>query len=260
MSQYKTGAVSVTNGSQVVTGTGTLWLSNVSPGDGFTVAGTGVPYTVGSVDSDTQITLNANYAGPSGSGLAYAIWRDFTAQNNLPEMSQGDIETATTFTRAMRLIDGSLADIQGDYYKSDNILGTASQSGGIPTGAIIERGSNANGEYTKFADGTLECSAILQIDYDTANRMRVDWTYPAAFADIPRWTANLVGYGANGTVNFSFTNRTFVNTIGELTVSCPSGTASGNSLSLTVYRPSGSADFASGDKANVSVIVKGRWF
>lgn len=194
MSQYKTGTVSATNGSQVVTGTGTLWLSNVSPGDGFTVAGTGVPYTVGSVDSNEQMTLNANYAGPSGSGLAYAIWRDFTAQNNLPEMSQGDIETATTFTRAMRLIDGSLADIQGDYYKSDNILGTASQSGGIPTGAIIERGSNANGEYTKFADGTMICkvdfgiSTVVDSTYILQGiniyRHREAWTFPAAFSPL----------------------------------------------------------------------------
>ena len=37
------------------------------------------------------------------------------------------------------------------------ILGTVSQSGGVPTGAVIERGSNANGEYVKFADGTMIC-------------------------------------------------------------------------------------------------------
>ena len=35
------------------------------------------------------------------------------------------------------------------------ILGTVSQVGGVPTGAIIESGNNANGEYVKFADGTM---------------------------------------------------------------------------------------------------------
>lgn len=39
-------------------------------------------------------------------------------------------------------------------YSSKNIVGTVSQSEGLPTGAIIERGGNANGEYIKFADGT----------------------------------------------------------------------------------------------------------
>ncbi|MBD8090994.1 hypothetical protein IFT48_13410 [Pseudomonas fluorescens] len=37
------------------------------------------------------------------------------------------------------------------------LVGTVAQSGGVPTGAIIERGSNANGQFTKYADGTLIC-------------------------------------------------------------------------------------------------------
>lgn len=41
-------------------------------------------------------------------------------------------------------------------YRQNNIIGTVSGTG-VPTGAIIERGSNANGEFTKFADGTLVC-------------------------------------------------------------------------------------------------------
>lgn len=42
-------------------------------------------------------------------------------------------------------------------YRRDNVLGVVSASGEVPTGAIIERGSSANGEYTKYADGTLIC-------------------------------------------------------------------------------------------------------
>ncbi|MHC8299630.1 phage tail protein [Pseudomonas sp. ZS1P83] len=37
-------------------------------------------------------------------------------------------------------------------------VGTVSQSGGLPTGAIIETGSNANGAWTKWADGTMICT------------------------------------------------------------------------------------------------------
>lgn len=39
-----------------------------------------------------------------------------------------------------------------------DIVGTVSQSGGVPTGAIVERGSNANGEYVRWADGTQICT------------------------------------------------------------------------------------------------------
>jgi hypothetical protein len=38
------------------------------------------------------------------------------------------------------------------------ILGTVSQSGGVPTGALMEYGFNANGEYWKFASGLMLCA------------------------------------------------------------------------------------------------------
>src|SRR5690554_6043749 len=113
MSQYKTGTVAATNGSEIVTGTGTAWASNLQPGDGFTIASTGVAYDVAQVVSDTELKLSAPYAGATGSGLAYAAWRDFTAPDGIPEMSQGDIETATIFTRAMRKIQQRFA-LSGD--------------------------------------------------------------------------------------------------------------------------------------------------
>lgn len=113
MAQYKTGTVAVTNGSATVTGSGTAWASNLQPGDGFTVASTGVAYDVAQVVSDTELKLSAPYSGAAGSGLAYSAWRDFTAPYNIPEMSQGDIETATVFTRAMRKINEALLLTKG---------------------------------------------------------------------------------------------------------------------------------------------------
>lgn len=43
------------------------------------------------------------------------------------------------------------------FYKKSNVLGPVGQSAGVPTGAVIERGSNSNGEYVRFADGTQIC-------------------------------------------------------------------------------------------------------
>lgn len=59
------------------------------------------------------------------------------------------------------------------------ILGTVSQSSGVPTGAIIERGSNANGEYVRFADGTQICQFLLA---STSVSAETIWTFPAAFS------------------------------------------------------------------------------
>ena len=67
-----------------------------------------------------------------------------------------------------------------------NTLGTVSQSGGVPTGAIIERGSNANGEFVRFADGAQICTKLKAVaSFNNASNLRFDWTYPAAFAAEP---------------------------------------------------------------------------
>jgi hypothetical protein len=71
-------------------------------------------------------------------------------------------------------------------YKKANILGTVSESAGVPTGAIIERGSNANGEYIRFADGTQICTSVGLSGSATEN---TTWTYPAAFIATPACSA-----------------------------------------------------------------------
>ncbi|WP_339504056.1 pyocin knob domain-containing protein [Pseudomonas sp. RL_105y_Pfl2_101] len=45
-------------------------------------------------------------------------------------------------------------------YNSGNMVGAVSQVGGIPTGAIIESGTNSNGEYVRFADGSQICRYV----------------------------------------------------------------------------------------------------
>lgn len=62
------------------------------------------------------------------------------------------------------------------------VVGTVAQVGGVPTGQIVERGSNANGEYVRFADGTQICTHIVNIGPWNANASAsAVWTYPSAF-------------------------------------------------------------------------------
>ena len=72
------------------------------------------------------------------------------------------------------------------------LVGSVSQSGGTPTGAIIERGSTSNGSWVKFADGTMRCTGtsvgVSSVDKAEGALFRsadVVWTYPAAFAVAP---------------------------------------------------------------------------
>ncbi|MEH7830573.1 pyocin knob domain-containing protein, partial [Gemmobacter denitrificans] len=63
------------------------------------------------------------------------------------------------------------------------LLGTVSQSGGVPTGAVLERGSNANGDYLRLADGTQICwiTAGLAQSIPAGAYVEASWTYPAVF-------------------------------------------------------------------------------
>lgn len=60
--------------------------------------------------------------------------------------------------------------------------------GTMTSGAIIERGSNANGEFTRFADGTQICTA-MSVGY-TANTVKFG-SFPIAFASNPSVSASV---------------------------------------------------------------------
>jgi prepilin-type N-terminal cleavage/methylation domain-containing protein len=79
---YNTGTVTVVNGSPNVTGTGTAWLSNASPGDVFT-GPDGALYGISAVVSDTNLTLAEPYAGAAGP--AYTITRGLTFTTLAPQ-------------------------------------------------------------------------------------------------------------------------------------------------------------------------------
>lgn len=72
------------------------------------------------------------------------------------------------------------------------MVGPVSQSGGTPTGAIIERGTNPDGEYVRFADGTQICACTLT---NTAANAAAICTFPAAFVAAPVVTATALYAG-----------------------------------------------------------------
>lgn len=71
---------------------------------------------------------------------------------------------------------GKLA--RADYaYGPGNVLGTVAQTGGTPTGAVLESGENANGHYLRLADGTQLC---WQQKTSSATGQTL-WSFPAGF-------------------------------------------------------------------------------
>lgn len=116
-----------------------------------------------------------------------ANWRDaaiFDRATGVPEFPQG-------------------ARIAGaEAYHRGNILGSVALSGGLPTGAVLESGSTANGSYLRLADGTQICwvtgvdmGSIIAAGAGTwAEPYRtapVSLTWPVAFSEAPAATALL---------------------------------------------------------------------
>lgn len=89
------------------------------------------------------INLGASPTGAGGDTPRSAFTK---TQANFDELYSvlGGAASAAAARSGLGLKKAALADI----------VGTVSQSGGVPTGDIFERGTSAAGKYIKFADGT----------------------------------------------------------------------------------------------------------
>ncbi|HGM5580730.1 TPA: hypothetical protein ACKP22_002415 [Pseudomonas putida] len=125
-----------------------------------------------------------------------------------------------------------------------DILGTVSQAAGVPTGAILERGSTANGDYIKLADGTMVCwRRVLGPVYATAQYLQIEWQYPMQFIAAP-----VVFAGGIAGIDQLKYNR------GAIGV-----TGSASSATVRVFA-TGTDTFVSGDGSSAQAIAVGRWF
>lgn len=95
--------------------------------------------------------------------------------------------TMKTWIGVRALASGSTI-IWTELYTKSNLLGTVSQASGVPTGSVFERGSNANGEYVRFADGAQICTFKLTASTSAG----VTWTFPAVFSSAPVVQGNAV--------------------------------------------------------------------
>jgi len=181
--QYTQGTVSVTNGSATVTGSNTEWLSNVSAGHSFKVQGESVIYTIASVNSNTQLTLSANYAGTTKSGVGYQITRDFTPTLNLAEIYANDKDWTSHLTiETIRRIDEKLGTNSQPRFKNlflniqlitstktlerDSFFSLINSSGGAIT-INLPTASGYNGEIHFFKKISSDSNIITIDPYGT---------------------------------------------------------------------------------------------
>lgn len=149
MAWYKTGTVTVTNGSATVTGSGTDWISGAAVGEAF-LAPDGKAYEIYAVVSATQITLGSVYLGSNASGQGYQILpsqsyiRDLANQAATLLNSYGSVLTGVG---AGKFDDGTLAQ-PGVRFTADENTGmrrVGSDSLALVTGGVDRMTVNNNG-------------------------------------------------------------------------------------------------------------------
>jgi hypothetical protein len=152
-----------------------------------------------------------------GNGNGGFTWRSVNAGNTAagPTMSYSydgvlavplelQVPKISGLTTALSTAQGGTGNTTGTATKlaASAIVGTVGQAGGISTGAIIERGSNANGEYTRYADGTQICTRSLSAQR-TLNKAsgplfydakEVQPAYPIAFFSTPKVSIQVTGF------------------------------------------------------------------
>lgn len=108
-----------------------------------------------------------------------------------------------------------------------------------------ERGSNANGEYVRFADGTQICWKDVSLPYASATDMVNTWNFPAAFSSSP-----IVGMtGTNDWPSGTIRSYTMYHRV-----------ASKSPSSSLLVGSNINASNVSGDSYVVNATAVGRWF
>lgn len=275
MPWLRSGSVSCTLNSTTVTGSGTGFVANARVGDAF-LGPDGRWYEVANIASDTALSILPAYQGATVSAGSYALApmqgyvKDSADQLRTLVNKFGTLAAAASINALVAVTGGAnkiayftaadqmaVADFpaQARTLLAANtqaaqrtalalgsaavasIVGTVSQSSGLPTGAIIETGTNSNGTYTKFADGTMICIGVSPVQ-TTSNQYSATGIYyaanayqsfPVAFVGTPRvmmmpiaqtvsfswvasdatpsnlsFTSRLVAMGLNATAQISF--------------------------------------------------------
>jgi hypothetical protein len=175
---------------------GTNRLAVVSPATLFSHAGAGHQVKVNKAAAGETATLlfQDDWSGRAEMGLAGND--DFSVKVSADGSAWTEALRISRASGAAGMAAGLTIDGQVAFHRG-NLLGAVGQSAGVPSGAVIERGSNANGEYVRFADGTQICTARLTINSTISGALLggyrntgQTWLYPAAFATAPQVTGS----------------------------------------------------------------------
>ncbi|WP_411035736.1 pyocin knob domain-containing protein [Shinella sp. BYT-45] len=139
--------------------------------------GLGYAITLTAADNLDNLTASGLYYNPTGANTtgnnypissAGALYVCYSQTNRHTQMfvSYGGNSTAAGLSTFIRSYGNSGWTPWCEIIHQGTILRPVGQSGGVPTGGVMQRGSNANGDWVKFADGTQIATSSVTATYD----------------------------------------------------------------------------------------------
>lgn len=164
------------------------------------VAAKSANYTVVAGDNGNVITVDA-----SGAARTITLLPAATAGNGfklIVKKSDSSANTVTIDGDGSETIDGETTKVLRLQHQSVALICDGTAWHVMGEGAVFASGGNANGRYTRWADGTQMVwnAAIAALDVNVANgsmyisTSTADWTFPAAFVGAP---SVMPGYGGS---------------------------------------------------------------
>ena len=116
---------------------------------------------------------------------------------------------------------------------------------------IVTIGSNENGKYMKFEDGTMICFGNNRKSFTSTNISlnQVNWTYPHQFVETPA-----IHYTTTSFALANYDNNNLFK-LGNFVVQSSNQT----SAVIMLFVSAGNAGFVAGDQVTLNLMAIGRW-
>jgi hypothetical protein len=153
-----------------ITSAGNVGIGTNSPSFPLDVSSTGVGSAIVSRFHVTDSTIGLLRVGNSTSGNA-ATAPSFGSNGNDAVIHTNNAERMRIDSAGKLLSPGGAA-----------FVGTVAT--GATNGAIIQRGSNANGDFVRYADGTMICTGVITESRSATGVLQTNWTMPSTFVGV----------------------------------------------------------------------------
>lgn len=221
MAWYSVNKLTVTQGSAVVTGTGTQFSTFVRPGFGIFIDK--VPYEVSAADSPTRLTLKEAYAGPSRQDVSYSIWPTTAVDVQVWTATTELIETFGPLRNNLALLTSQISD-------------TAEFKTSAAASAIAAATSEANALASKnaassSATGASNSATAAAGSASSANTYRANAASSASAAAGSASDANAAKLAAEASASAAQSNKDETDTLKSVAQTAKDGAVSAQSSS-----------------------------